>query len=204
METCPSCGESLNLVEDVGLRPADETEAVPGVRSPSDPGSMVCSVCSWPVDETHPDRRSARSGAARITTVNSPRTGPEANARAGPPRCPARTYRELFVHLRTATAGSVSPTPDHGLEAGRGCMRRLVADDESSRAPERLQHGNANHFTSREPSKTNDPHAAADSTGDDAVGGHGTTRTPASRRARGRKNQTKNAQREHVVTGPPI
>ena len=26
METCPSCGESLNLVEDVGLRPADETE----------------------------------------------------------------------------------------------------------------------------------------------------------------------------------
>ncbi len=30
MEICPSCGESLNLVEDVGLRPADETEAVPG------------------------------------------------------------------------------------------------------------------------------------------------------------------------------
>ena len=55
MEICPSCGESLNLVEDVGLRPADETEAVPGGEKPVRPKArMVCSVCSWPVDETRP------------------------------------------------------------------------------------------------------------------------------------------------------
>jgi hypothetical protein len=55
MEICPSCGESLNLVEDVGLRPADETETVPGGEKPVRPAArMVCSICSWPVDENRP------------------------------------------------------------------------------------------------------------------------------------------------------
>jgi hypothetical protein len=55
MEVCPSCGELLNLVEDAGLRPTDETEAVPGGEKPVRPmARMVCSICSWPVDETRP------------------------------------------------------------------------------------------------------------------------------------------------------
>ncbi len=56
MDVCPSCGEALELVEDVGLRaPADECGAVPGGARPERPAAkMVCSVCSWPVDETRP------------------------------------------------------------------------------------------------------------------------------------------------------
>ncbi len=56
MNVCPSCGEALELIEDVGLRPAsDESEAViGGERAPRPAARMVCSICSWPVDETRP------------------------------------------------------------------------------------------------------------------------------------------------------
>jgi len=57
MDVCPSCGETLKLVEDVGLRggSADEGGAGPGGERPVRlAAKMVCSVCSWPVDETHP------------------------------------------------------------------------------------------------------------------------------------------------------
>ena len=56
MDVCPSCGEALELVEDVGLRtaPADES-AAPGGERPERPAArMVCSVCSWPVDDIRP------------------------------------------------------------------------------------------------------------------------------------------------------
>jgi hypothetical protein len=54
MDICPSCGEALDLVEDVGLRPA-EPESVPGGDPPARPRApMICAVCSWPVDETRP------------------------------------------------------------------------------------------------------------------------------------------------------
>jgi hypothetical protein len=54
MTVCPSCGEDLNLVEDEALRPVDESEAVPGGEPVRPPSRMVCSICSWPVDETRP------------------------------------------------------------------------------------------------------------------------------------------------------
>jgi hypothetical protein len=57
MDVCPSCGEVLELVEDVGLRAgsADESGAVPGGERPPRPAAkMVCSVCSWPVDDARP------------------------------------------------------------------------------------------------------------------------------------------------------
>ena len=57
MDVCPSCGEALELVEDVGLRPApaDESEGVAGGERPVRPAArMVCSICSWPVDDTRP------------------------------------------------------------------------------------------------------------------------------------------------------
>jgi len=57
MDVCPSCGETLELVEEVGLRagPTDESGAVPGGERPEPPAArMVCAVCSWPVDETRP------------------------------------------------------------------------------------------------------------------------------------------------------
>jgi len=57
MDVCPSCGETLELVEDVGLRaaPADESGAVAGGERPERPSArMVCSVCSWPVDDIRP------------------------------------------------------------------------------------------------------------------------------------------------------
>ena len=53
MDVCPSCGEALDLVEDVGLRP--DPESVPGGDQPvRPPARMVCAICSWPVDETRP------------------------------------------------------------------------------------------------------------------------------------------------------
>jgi hypothetical protein len=57
MDVCPSCGEALELVEDVGLRavPVDDSGAVPGSQRPERPAARkVCSVCSWPVDEVRP------------------------------------------------------------------------------------------------------------------------------------------------------
>lgn len=56
MDVCPSCGEPLELVEDVGLRPAaDESEVIPGGELPLRPAArMICSVCSWPVEEARP------------------------------------------------------------------------------------------------------------------------------------------------------
>ena len=109
MDVCPSCGESLNLVEDLGLRPPDETEAVPGGEKPVRPvARMVCSICSWPVDETRPDRHSVRSGAAGITTVNSPLTGPEAKRSRSPAAVP-RTISSNCLVISRATTISVSP-----------------------------------------------------------------------------------------------
>ena len=56
MDVCPSCGEALEMVEDVGLRPGpgDESGAAGGERAERPAARMVCSVCSWPVDETRP------------------------------------------------------------------------------------------------------------------------------------------------------
>jgi hypothetical protein len=54
MDVCPSCGETLDLIEDLGLRPA-EPESVPGGEARVRPGArMVCAVCSWPVEEARP------------------------------------------------------------------------------------------------------------------------------------------------------
>ena len=57
MDVCPSCGETLELVEDAGLRSVtDDGVSLPGgereVEKPK--ARMVCSVCSWPVDESRP------------------------------------------------------------------------------------------------------------------------------------------------------
>jgi hypothetical protein len=43
-------------VEEVGLRPGTGDEAeVPGGDHPVRPAArMVCSICSWPVDDTRP------------------------------------------------------------------------------------------------------------------------------------------------------
>ena len=57
MDICPSCGETLELVEEVGLRAGapDEGGAGPGGERPTKPtAKLVCSVCSWPVDDTRP------------------------------------------------------------------------------------------------------------------------------------------------------
>ena len=57
MDVCPSCGEALELIEDVGLRaaPLDESGGVPGSEPVGRPkAKMVCAVCSWPVEEGRP------------------------------------------------------------------------------------------------------------------------------------------------------
>jgi len=57
MDVCPSCGETLELVEEIGLRAgtADEGGIGPSGERPARPAAkMVCSVCSWPVDDSRP------------------------------------------------------------------------------------------------------------------------------------------------------
>jgi hypothetical protein len=57
MNVCPSCGEPLELIEAAGLRddPAEDGVAPAGAEHPGVPKpKMLCSVCSWPVEETRP------------------------------------------------------------------------------------------------------------------------------------------------------
>jgi hypothetical protein len=58
MDHCPSCGEVLELVEEAGLRGVayDKGGVRPGTseQPAGTKPTMVCSACSWPVDETHP------------------------------------------------------------------------------------------------------------------------------------------------------
>jgi hypothetical protein len=57
MSVCPSCGEPLELIEAAGLRDDRNEEGAPAAGSER-PGApkpkMLCSVCSWPVEETRP------------------------------------------------------------------------------------------------------------------------------------------------------
>jgi hypothetical protein len=56
MDVCPSCGEPLELVEAAGLRAPDADGDPPSISEhPGTPTpKMLCSVCSWPVEDTRP------------------------------------------------------------------------------------------------------------------------------------------------------
>ena len=159
------------------------------VSSPSDP-RLGWSAASAPGRSTRPapDRHSLRSGAAGITTVNSPLTGPEAKRSRSPAAVPRTISSNCFVISR-ATTISVSPnTVTDGLERGQDAVRRLVADDGRLEGAERLQAVDAParlHGQEAVEDEAVGGHAGRGQRGDDGRGpGTGTTPTPASRAAR--------------------
>ena len=100
MDACPSWGESLNLVEDVGLRPADETEAVPGGEKPVRP-RPEWSAASAPGRWTRPapDRHSAPVRRRRNHDGKLAPHRPGGEALAKPGRRPPHDLLELLGHL---------------------------------------------------------------------------------------------------------